>query len=72
MGLWAAILALVVVVALNTRFFFSTEETVKTPLGFNDVGCGDLEPLWLMAQSVPSASLVPCVQLLRPAGRLRR
>ena len=65
--MWAAILALVVVVALNTRFFFSTEETVKTPLGFNDVGCGDLEPLWLMAQSVPSASLVPCVQLL-PAG----
>jgi hypothetical protein len=28
------------------------------------VGCGDLEPLWLMAQSVPSASLVPCVQLV--------
>src|SRR5512133_814598 len=49
------ILALVVVAALNTRFFFSTEETVKTPLGFNDVGCGDLEPLWLLAQSVPSA-----------------
>jgi tRNA A-37 threonylcarbamoyl transferase component Bud32 len=67
MGLWAAILALLVVVALNTRFFFSTEETVETPLGFNDVGCGDLEPLWLMAQSVPSASRVPCVQLL-PAG----
>jgi tRNA A-37 threonylcarbamoyl transferase component Bud32 len=67
MGLWAAILALVVVVALNTRFFFSTEETVKTPLGFNDVGCSDLEPLWLMAQSVPSAPLVPCVQLL-PVG----
>ena len=67
MGLWAAILALVVVVALNTRFFFSTEETVKTPLGFNDAGCGDLEPLWLMAQSVPSASLVPCVRFL-PVG----
>ena len=43
---------------------------VKTPLGVNgvdDVGCSDLEPLWLMAQSVPSASLVPCVQLL-PVG----
>jgi tRNA A-37 threonylcarbamoyl transferase component Bud32/membrane-associated phospholipid phosphatase len=67
MGLWAAILALVVVVALNTRFFFSTEELVETPLGRNDVGCNDLEPLWLMAQSVPSASLVPCVQLM-PVG----
>jgi serine/threonine protein kinase len=30
-------------------------------------GCGQLEPLWLMAQSVPSASLIPCVELL-PAG----
>jgi hypothetical protein len=29
-----------------------------------DVGCGDLEPLWLMAQSVPSASLIPCLQLV--------
>jgi tRNA A-37 threonylcarbamoyl transferase component Bud32 len=67
MGLWAAILALVVVVALNTRFFFSTEEPVESPLGVNDVGCGDLEPLWLMAQSVPSASLVPCVRFL-PVG----
>ena len=63
MGLWAAILALVVVVALNTRFFFSTEETVKTPLGFNDASCSDLEPLCWMAQSVPSATLIPCVQL---------
>jgi tRNA A-37 threonylcarbamoyl transferase component Bud32 len=67
MGLWAAILALVVVVALNTRFFFSTEKPVESPLGVNDVGCSDLEPLWLMAQSVPSASLVPCVRFL-PVG----
>jgi hypothetical protein len=35
--------------------------------GVSDVGCGDLEPLWLMAQSVPSASLVPCVRSL-PVG----
>jgi tRNA A-37 threonylcarbamoyl transferase component Bud32 len=66
-GLWAAILALLVLAALNTRLFFNTEAAVATPLGVNDVGCGDLEPLWLMAQSVPSASLVPCVQLL-PVG----
>ncbi len=32
-----------------------------------DVDCSNLEPLWLMAQSVPSASLVPCVQVL-PTG----
>jgi hypothetical protein len=31
------------------------------------VDCESWEPLWLMAQAVPSASLVPCVQLL-PVG----
>jgi tRNA A-37 threonylcarbamoyl transferase component Bud32/membrane-associated phospholipid phosphatase len=66
-GLWAAILALVVLAALSTRPLFDNEEAVATSLGINDAGCGDLEPLWLMAQSVPSASLVPCVQLL-PVG----
>jgi tRNA A-37 threonylcarbamoyl transferase component Bud32/membrane-associated phospholipid phosphatase len=63
-GLWAAILALLVLAALNTGLFFSTERVVETPLGVNDVGCRELEPLWLMAQSVPSASLVPCLQLV--------
>jgi tRNA A-37 threonylcarbamoyl transferase component Bud32 len=66
-GLWAAILALVVLAALNQKFFFSNKDAVQTPLMVNNVGCSNLEPLWLMAQSVPSASLVPCVQLL-PVG----
>jgi tRNA A-37 threonylcarbamoyl transferase component Bud32 len=66
-GLWAAILALVVLTALNPRYLFNTKTAVATPLGVNDVGCDQLEPLWLMAQSVPSASLIPCVELL-PAG----
>src|SRR5215208_24829 len=61
-GLWAAILALVALAALNPRHLFSNEVAVATPLGVKDVGCGDLEPLWLMAQSVPSASLIPCLQ----------
>jgi tRNA A-37 threonylcarbamoyl transferase component Bud32 len=63
-GLWALILALVVLAALNSRTIFSTEHAVATGLGVKDVGCGDLEPLWLMAQSVPSASLMPCLQLV--------
>jgi hypothetical protein len=66
-GVWAAILALVVLAAVNTKLIFNTKEAVATPLVVKDVGCDYLEPLWLMAQSVPSASLVPCVQLL-PAG----
>jgi hypothetical protein len=66
-GLWAAILALAVLAALNPNVFFNNADAVRTPLLVDDVGCGDLEPLWLMAQSVPSASLVPCVEFL-PAG----
>ncbi|HEX3202888.1 MAG TPA: hypothetical protein VHW42_13265, partial [Actinomycetes bacterium] len=63
-GLWAAILALLVLAALNPRHLFDNKVAVATPLGVKDVGCGDLEPLWLMAQSVPSASLIPCLQLV--------
>jgi tRNA A-37 threonylcarbamoyl transferase component Bud32 len=63
-GLWAAILTLVVLAVLNPRFFFDNEDAVQTPLVVKDAGCGDLEPLWLMAQSVPSASLIPCLQLV--------
>jgi len=66
-GVWAAILGLVVLAALNTKVIFDNRVAVATPLRVKDVGCRDLEPLWLMAQSVPSASLVPCVQLL-PVG----
>jgi hypothetical protein len=42
-------------------------DATVTPLAVNSLGCNQLEPLWLEAQSVPSASLVPCVRTL-PAG----
>jgi tRNA A-37 threonylcarbamoyl transferase component Bud32 len=67
LGVWAAILALVALAALNPRYLFNNKDAVQTPLLVDDVSCGDLEPLWLMAQSVPSASRVPCVQFL-PVG----
>ena len=67
-GLWAAILALVVLAALNPQFALQQRGRCRDPAGGHDnVGCDDLEPLWLMAQSVPSASLVPCVRSL-PVG----
>jgi hypothetical protein len=65
-GLWAAILLLLVVVALNLTAIFGTRVTAKTPLQITNLDCAHLEPLWLMAQSVPSASLVPCVQSRLP------
>ena len=42
-------------------------EAGKTPLYISNLACTDLEPLWLEAQSVPSASMVPCVRFL-PVG----
>jgi hypothetical protein len=44
-GLWAAILALVVLATVNSRYVLSTEDMVETPLGVKDIGGGDLEPL---------------------------
>ena len=67
-GLLALILLLVVGLggpliadALNN------DVAVKTPLNNTNLSCGDLEPLWLQAQAVPSASMVPCVRYL-PVG----
>ena len=45
----------------------NNDSAVKTSLEIPSLGCTDLEPLWLQAQAVPSASLVPCVRTL-PVG----
>jgi tRNA A-37 threonylcarbamoyl transferase component Bud32/membrane-associated phospholipid phosphatase len=66
-GLWAAILAVLVLAALNPTRIFDNRDAVRTSLDIGNLDCSQLEPLWLIAQSVPSASLVPCVQLL-PVG----
>jgi tRNA A-37 threonylcarbamoyl transferase component Bud32 len=74
-GLLGLVAALVVAIgAPILTWTLNNDVAVKTPLGANvvgvevlvDVGCSDLEPLWLMAQSVPSASLVPCVESRQP------
>jgi tRNA A-37 threonylcarbamoyl transferase component Bud32 len=66
-GLGLLMLALLVLAATNSRALFDNKEAVQTPLNINRLDCTDLEPLWLQAQAVPSASLVPCVQYL-PVG----
>jgi tRNA A-37 threonylcarbamoyl transferase component Bud32 len=66
-GLWALILALVVLAATSSGVLFDNREAVQTPLHITSLDCADLEPLWLQAQAVPSASLVPCVRYL-PVG----
>jgi tRNA A-37 threonylcarbamoyl transferase component Bud32/membrane-associated phospholipid phosphatase len=74
-GLLGLVAALVVAIGVPIlTWTLNNDVAVKTPLGANvvgvevpvDVGCSNLEPLWLMAQSVPSTSLVPCVESQRP------
>jgi hypothetical protein len=59
--------ALLVFVGQIVASNITNNEAGKTPLYISNLGCTDLEPLWLQAQSVPSASLVPCVRSL-PVG----
>src|SRR6266511_1376231 len=61
-GLWAAMVAVLVLAALNWGQIFNSEDLVQTPLNIHSLDCTQLEPLWLEAQSVPSASLLPCVE----------
>src|SRR6266508_940505 len=65
---------LLALVALLLAFFaqvivgdFTDNDAGKTPLYVDNLDCTHLEPLWLEAQSVPSASMVPCVRAL-PVG----
>ena len=66
-GLLTLVAALLAFLVLDVAQGFANNEAAKTPLYIDDLDCTHLEPLWLMAQSVPSASLVPCVQFL-PVG----
>jgi serine/threonine protein kinase len=59
------LLGLAVVIPMVVSWSVQSDR-VDTSL-YSDVDCESREPLWLMAQAVPSASLVPCVQLL-PVG----
>jgi hypothetical protein len=66
-GLLALVAVLLVFVVQQIAGGITRSEAGKTPLSIADLGCTHLEPLWLEAQSVPSASLVPCVRSL-PVG----
>ena len=57
---------MLVLVALNPTVVFDNRMAVRTSLNVHSLDCAQLEPLWLEAQSVPSASLVPCVRTRLP------
>ena len=65
-GLLAGMVLLLVLVA-KQGLSLNYQEAVETPTSVGNLACTDLEPQWLLAQSLPSASLVPCLRSL-PAG----
>ena len=64
LGVTAVLLAVLVVTIVGA---VNDNDANRTPLYIHSLPCSDLEPLWLQAQAVPSASLVPCVRDL-PVG----
>ena len=67
-GLLLLMVALAALLIPAARLVVESNDQSTTLLNLTRLDCAaDLEPLWLMAQAVPSASLVPCVSSL-PAG----
>src|SRR5512132_4368595 len=67
-GLLLLMVPLAALLIPAARLVVESNDQTTTLLNLTSLDCAaDLEPLWLMAQSVPSASLVPCVSSL-PAG----
>jgi membrane-associated phospholipid phosphatase/tRNA A-37 threonylcarbamoyl transferase component Bud32 len=65
----AAVVAVVLVslLALNWARLFSNNDNTSTPVHV-DALCDAMEPMWLQAQAVPTAELVPCVASSLPVG----
>ena len=59
-------MALLVLLSLHPTLIFDNRMAVRTSLGIHALDCTQLEPLWLEAQSVPTASLLPCVRSRLP------
>ena len=59
-------LVLLTLLVLNAVRLSGIASNTRTPVGTAAV-CGAMEPMWLQAQAVPAATLVPCVASL-PVG----
>jgi hypothetical protein len=66
-GLLLLVVALAALLVPAAQYVLANDYQHTAPLNIQSLRCGEPEPLWLLAQSVPSASLVPCVRTL-PAG----
>jgi tRNA A-37 threonylcarbamoyl transferase component Bud32 len=66
-GLLVLVVALAALLVPAAQYVLANDYQHTAPLNIVSLGCDQPEPLWLLAQSVPSAALVPCVRAL-PAG----
>jgi tRNA A-37 threonylcarbamoyl transferase component Bud32/membrane-associated phospholipid phosphatase len=69
-GLALSVLLVVLVVAPMFLTWALQTDRTNSSLFTSDIGCSDSEALWLMAQAVPEATLVPCVQVTPPGWSL--
>ena len=65
-ALWACV-AFGVFLIIQNRSFFTLQEPQSADLDLAGLECIELAPMWLQAQAVPTASLVPCTGNL-PTG----
>ena len=70
-ALWACV-ALGVLLIIQNRSFFTLQEAESADLGISALKCSELAPMWLQAQAVPSASLLPCTGSLPEGWSLGR
>jgi hypothetical protein len=71
-GLWALVVVLLAALGWNVRTTLRNDIAEQTPTQVNNLACTNLEPLWLQAQAVPSASMLPCLRLDQPGWTLAR
>jgi hypothetical protein len=68
--IWVALVVVVVLLGFNYTKLFANDEATRAPLGAGTIDCSlsrELEPLWITAESVQTAALVPCITSL-PVG----
>jgi tRNA A-37 threonylcarbamoyl transferase component Bud32 len=65
----SVLLVLAVVLPAFVAWAVQTDRTTSS-LFTSDIACSDQEALWLMAQAVPSTTLVPCLELAPPGWAL--
>jgi hypothetical protein len=66
-GLLLLVVSLAALLVPAAQTVLANDYQHTAPLNIVSLGCDEPEPLWLLAQSVPSAALIPCVRAL-PGG----